>query len=69
VLINDAPRALTILRRLKWLGLKIAMDDFAIVPVRQDQDRPHLRFGRGVQSQSAEIVRAVIGLGKALKIR
>jgi EAL domain len=28
VLINDAPRALTILRRLKLLGLKIAMDDF-----------------------------------------
>ena len=30
VLINDAPRALTILRRLKLLGLKIAMDDFGI---------------------------------------
>jgi EAL domain-containing protein (putative c-di-GMP-specific phosphodiesterase class I) len=28
VLINDAPRALTILRQLKLLGVKIAMDDF-----------------------------------------
>ncbi len=28
VLINDPPRALSILRRLKLLGVKIAMDDF-----------------------------------------
>ena len=42
------------LRRLKVLGVKIAMDDFgtglrvdvvaAVVPVRQDQDRPQLRL-------------------------
>ena len=60
VLINDPPRALAILRRLKLLGVKIAMDDFgtgyaslsslAVVPLRQAQDRQDLRVRRGVQS-------------------
>ena len=78
VLIDDPPRALSILRRLKLLGVKIAMDDFgtgyaslsslAVVPVRQDQDRPDLRLRRRSNAKSAAIVRAVIGLGQALKI-
>jgi EAL domain-containing protein (putative c-di-GMP-specific phosphodiesterase class I) len=76
VLINDAPRALTILRRLKLLGLKIAMDDFgtgfaSLQSFPFDKIKIDRTFVSGMESnpQSAEIVRAVIGLGKALKIR
>ncbi len=78
VLINDAPRALTILRRLKLLGVKIAMDDFgtgfaslsSLQSFPFDKIKIDRTFVSGVESnpQSAEIVRAVIGLGKALKI-
>ena len=48
VLIDDPPRVMAMLRRLKSLGVKMAMDDFgtgysslsssAVVSVRQDQD-------------------------------
>ena len=52
VLINDFARAVSILRRLKLLGVQHRDGRFrhrlfvavvsAVVPVRQDQDRPHL---------------------------
>jgi predicted signal transduction protein with EAL and GGDEF domain len=59
VVINDSSRALSILRRLKTLGVKITMDDFgtgylaivaAILSVRQDQDRSHICLGRRFKS-------------------
>lgn len=78
VLINDPPRALSILRRLKLLGVKIAMDDFgtgyASLSSLQSFPFDKLKIDRtfiaGVDSnvQSQAIVRAVIGLGKALNI-
>ena len=77
-LINDPPRALSILRRLKILGVKIAMDDFgtgyaslsSLQSFSFDKIKIDRTFVSGVESngQSAEIVRAVIGLGKALNI-
>jgi diguanylate cyclase (GGDEF)-like protein len=78
LLINDPPRALSILRRLKLLGVKIAMDDFgtgyASLSSLQSFPFDKLKIDRtfiasvdaNVQSQA--IVRAVIGLGKALSI-
>jgi EAL domain-containing protein (putative c-di-GMP-specific phosphodiesterase class I) len=78
VLINDPPRALSILRRLKLIGVKIAMDDFgtgyASLSSLQSFPFDKLKIDRtfiaGVDSniQSQAIVRAVIGLGKALSI-
>ena len=78
VLINDHARALATLRRLKLLGVKIAMDDFgtgyASLSGWQsfpfDKLKIDKTFVSGVESnaKSAEIVRAVIGLGRALKI-
>jgi EAL domain-containing protein (putative c-di-GMP-specific phosphodiesterase class I) len=78
VLINDPPRALSILRRLKLLGLKIAMDDFgtgyaslsSLQSFPFDKLKIDRTFVSGVDSngKSAEIVRAVIGLGSALNI-
>ncbi len=54
VLIEDLAGGLAILRRLKALGVRIAMDDFGTgysslsylqsFPVRQDQDRPVVHF-------------------------
>ena len=41
----------------------------AVVPVRQDQDRPHIRGqSRASNPQSAAIIRAVIGLGHGLNL-
>ena len=78
VLFNDLPRALAILRRLKGLGTRIAMDDFgtgyaslsSLQSFPFDKIKIDRTFVAGVDAnpQSAEIVRAVIGLGKALKI-
>ena len=78
VLFNDLPRALSILRRLKGLGTRIAMDDFgtgyaslsSLQSFPFDKIKIDRTFVAGVDAnpQSAEIVRAVIGLGKALKI-
>jgi EAL domain-containing protein (putative c-di-GMP-specific phosphodiesterase class I) len=78
VLINDASRALSILRRLKGLGLKIAMDDFgtgyASLSSLQSFPFDKIKIDRSFISkvhsnqQSAAIVRAVIGLSKALDI-
>lgn len=78
VLINDPPRALSILRRLKLLGVKIAMDDFgtgyaslsSLQSFPFDKIKIDRTFVSGVDhnGQSQAIVRAVIGLGKALGI-
>ena len=78
VLINDPPRALSILRRLKLLGVKIAMDDFgtgyaslsSLQSFPFDKIKIDRTFVAGVDhnEQSQAIVRAVIGLGKALNI-
>jgi diguanylate cyclase (GGDEF)-like protein len=78
VLINDPSRALAILRRLKLLGVKIVMDDFgtgyaslsSLQSFPFDKIKIDRTFVSGVESspQSAEIVRAVLGLGRALNI-
>ena len=78
VLIGDPPRAQSILRRLKMLGVKIAMDDFgtgyaslsSLQSFPFDKIKIDRTFISGVDSnaQSAAIVRAIIGLGKALRI-
>ncbi len=78
VLINDPPRALSVLRRLKLLGVKIAMDDFgtgyaslsSLQSFPFDKIKIDRTFVSGVDQngQSQAIVRAVIGLGKALGI-
>ena len=76
VLINDSARALSILRRLKALGVKIAMDDFgtgyaslsSLQSFPFDKIKIDRTFISGVDSnqQSAAIVRAVLGLSSAL---
>ena len=76
VLINDSSRALSILRRLKALGVKIAMDDFgtgysslsSLQSFPFDKIKIDRSFISGVDTnqQSAAIVRAVIGLSNAL---
>ncbi len=78
VLISDPPRALYTLRRLKLLGVKIAMDDFGIgyASLSSLQSFPFDKikidrtFVSGVDAngKSAEIVRAVISLGQALNM-
>jgi diguanylate cyclase (GGDEF)-like protein len=76
VLINDSSRALSILRRLKGLGTKIAMDDFgtgysslsSLQSFPFDKIKIDRTFISNVDSnqQSAAIVRAVLGLSKSL---
>jgi diguanylate cyclase (GGDEF)-like protein len=76
VLINDSSRVLSILRRLKALGVKIAMDDFgtgysslsSLQSFPFDKIKIDRTFVTGVDAnqQSAAIVRAVIGLSNAL---
>ncbi len=78
VLIKDSGRALSILRRLKSFGIKIAMDDFgtgyASLSSLQSFPFDKIKIDRSFVSkvhtnaQSAAIVRAVIGLSKALGI-
>jgi len=78
VLINDTKRALSILRRLKALGVKIAMDDFgtgysslsSLQSFPFDKIKIDRTFVSSVDSnpQSAAIVRAVIGLSNSLQI-
>ena len=78
VLIGDPQRALSILRRLKLLGVKIAMDDFgtgyaslsSLQSFPFDKIKIDRTFVSGVDhnGQSEAIVRAVIGLGKALNV-
>jgi diguanylate cyclase (GGDEF)-like protein len=78
VLIDDPSHALSILRRLKALGLKIAMDDFgtgyaslsSLQSFPFDKIKIDRSFVTNVNSnqQSAAIVRSVIGLSHALNI-
>ncbi|SFK74536.1 amino acid permease [Methylocapsa palsarum] len=78
VLINDTSRALSILRRLKSLKVKVAMDDFgtgfsslsSLQSFPFDKIKIDRSFVAGVDSnpQSAAIVRAVIALGNGLDI-
>ena len=76
VLIGDFPRALSILRRLKALGVRIAMDDFGtgysslsyLQSFPFDKIKIDQTFISNLKrnAQSAAIVRAVIGLGRGL---
>jgi predicted signal transduction protein with EAL and GGDEF domain len=78
VLINDPARALTVLTGLKALGVKIAMDDFgkgyaslsSLQSFPFDKIKIDRAFVSGVDTNesSAAIVRAVIGLGNALRV-
>jgi len=78
VLIRDFDRGLSLLRRLKALGVKIAMDDFGsgysslaylqafpFDKIKIDRD---FVMNLGRNHQSAAIVRAVIGLGHGLNV-
>ena len=78
VLIGDFTRALSILRRLKAFGVRIAMDDFGtgysslsylqafpFDKIKIDQSFVS-KLGRS--PQSAAIIRAVIGLGRGLDL-
>jgi diguanylate cyclase len=78
VLIGDFARALSILRRLKGLGVRIAMDDFGtgysslsyLQSFPFDKIKIDRSFIANVQSnhQSAAIVRAVIALARGLDV-
>jgi len=78
VLIHDFSRALSILRRLKALGVRIAMDDFGTgyssLAYLQSFPFDKIKIDRAFISnlecnpQSAAIVRAVIGLGRGLEL-
>jgi diguanylate cyclase (GGDEF)-like protein/PAS domain S-box-containing protein len=78
VLIDDFSRALSILRRLKSLGVRIAMDDFGtgysslsyLQSFPFDKIKIDRTFISNVENnpQSAAIVRAVIGLARGLDL-
>ncbi|MFK4488443.1 EAL domain-containing protein (putative c-di-GMP-specific phosphodiesterase class I) [Bradyrhizobium sp. USDA 336] len=78
VLIGDFTRALNLLRRLKALGIRIAMDDFGTgyssLSYLQSFPFDKIKIDRSFISnleatpKSAEIVRAVLSLAHALKI-
>jgi diguanylate cyclase (GGDEF)-like protein len=78
VLIDDPTRALSVLSGLKRLGARIAMDDFgkgyaslsSLQSFPFDKIKIDRAFVSGVNSNesSAAIVRAVIGLGNALRV-
>jgi EAL domain-containing protein (putative c-di-GMP-specific phosphodiesterase class I) len=78
VLIGDFPRALSILRRLKALGVRIAMDDFGtgysslsyLQSFPFDKIKIDRTFIANLETshQSAAIVRAVIGLARGLQV-
>jgi diguanylate cyclase (GGDEF)-like protein/PAS domain S-box-containing protein len=78
VLIDDFERALTTLRRLKLLGVGIAMDDFGTgyssLSYLQSFPFDKIKIDRSFINnlarghQSAAIVRAVIGLGRGLDL-
>ena len=77
-LIRDMARALTTLRQVKGLGVRIAMDDFgtgysSLANLRAfpfDKIKVDQSFIKAVDSndQSAAIVRAVLGLGSGLDL-
>lgn len=78
VLIGDFSRALSILRRLKALGVRIAMDDFGtgysslsyLQSFPFDKIKIDQAFISNLESnpQSATIIRAVIGLARGLNL-
>jgi diguanylate cyclase (GGDEF)-like protein/PAS domain S-box-containing protein len=78
VLIDDFSRALSILRRLKSLGVRIAMDDFGtgysslsyLQSFPFDKIKIDKSFISGIKenAQSSAIVRAVINLGRGLQL-
>jgi len=78
VLIGDFSRAVSVLRRLKSLGVRISMDDFGTgyssLSYLQSFPFDKIKIDRAFISnvernnQSASIVRAVIGLGRGLKV-
>ena len=78
VLIGDFNRAVAILRRLKNLGVRIAMDDFGTgyssLSYLQSFPFDKIKIDRSFISnlthsqQAATIVRAVIGLGRGLDL-
>jgi len=78
VLIGDFSRTVAILRRLKNLGVRIAMDDFGTgyssLSYLQSFPFDKIKIDRafianlGRSPQSAAIVRAVIGLGRGLDV-
>jgi diguanylate cyclase (GGDEF)-like protein/PAS domain S-box-containing protein len=78
VLIDDFSRAVSILRRLKALGVRIAMDDFGtgysslsyLQAFPFDKIKIDKAFISNLESnkQSATIIRAVIGLARGLEV-
>jgi diguanylate cyclase (GGDEF)-like protein/PAS domain S-box-containing protein len=78
VLIEDFERGLSLLRRLKALGVRIAMDDFgsgySSLTYLQSFPFDKIKIDRtfvlnlGRNAQSAAIIRAMIGLGHGLDI-
>ncbi|RYE50120.1 MAG: EAL domain-containing protein, partial [Rhizobiaceae bacterium] len=78
VLIDDFERGLSLLRRLKALGVRIAMDDFGsgysslsylqAFPFDKIKIDREFVMNIGRNPQSAAIVRAVIGLGRGLDV-
>ncbi|MDQ8726927.1 EAL domain-containing protein [Bradyrhizobium sp. LHD-71] len=78
VLIGDFDRSLALLRRLKALGVRIAMDDFgsgySSLSYLQSFPFDKIKIDRefvmnlGRNAQSAAIIRAVIGLGHGLDV-
>jgi len=78
VIFDEPARALSTLRKLKALGVKIAMDDFgsgyasmsSLQSFPFDKIKIDQSFVSGVETnaQSAAIVRSIIGLGNALDI-
>ena len=78
VLIDDFSRAVSILRRLKALGVRIAMDDFGTgyssLSYLQSFPFDKIKIDQAFisnleqQPQSATIVRAVIGLARGLEL-
>jgi EAL domain-containing protein (putative c-di-GMP-specific phosphodiesterase class I) len=78
LIFDDPARALSVLRRLKGLGVKIAMDDFgtgyASMSSLQSFPFDKIKIDQSfvadvsINAQSGAIVRSIIGLGKALDI-
>ena len=78
VLVDDFSRAVSMLRRLKMLGVKIAMDDFGtgysslsyLQAFPFDKMKIDRSFIANLQRnpQSAAIIRAMIGLGRGLNL-
>ena len=77
-LVRDLPRALATLRRIKILGVRIAMDDFGTgysslsnlraFPFDKIKIDGSFIKSVNVNDQGAAIVRSVLGLGRALKL-